>query len=139
MTEKQLCTFVERWNEQIEEYWPWEYTRLAEMLDDLMATHDASQDEEIDSICGEYHLACLDYLTWTFVADRAKIGEDFSAALRRLLSQRFTDAPQWVEASAMADDGTIYWTRERESGPDACVKAQERADYLAQCRCKDSR
>ena len=43
------------------------------------------------------------------------------------------DAPEWVEASATAADGSIYWVR--ESGPDAAAKAQARADYLVQCRC----
>jgi hypothetical protein len=58
--------------------------------------------------------------------------ETITNMLEALMAQHDADAPKWIEVSAMAADGSIYWAR--ESGLHAAEKAQERAIYLAQCR-----
>ena len=112
MTEQQICEFVGKWNCELED----------EVFEDFV------EPGPFLSQPGNYMLAMLD----------------------DLMALHDADAPKWVDAWATAPDGTVYWARvdankvkQIPERPDALglaqAMAQERAEYLAQCRCKDSR
>ena len=114
MTEQELCSFVEKWNCRSERHAAWVVY--------------ASPIHEV-----EVHPLETNAVAWVV------------EMLDEMMELHDADATKWVEASATAADGKTYWARvdankvkQIPERPDALglaqAMAQERAEYLAQCR-----
>jgi hypothetical protein len=75
---------------------------------------------------------------WPMSSKRTAYYSPLLDVLDNLMAQHDAATPQWVEASATAADGTVYWARVPKGHgilftDEQC--AQIRANELAQCRC----